>query len=130
MLGQRLTELRGTKTQQDIADKLGISRARYSHYENDRVQPDTELLQKMAELFNVSVDFLLGRTDQVNESSPDWASSRDKKDLKKVLGESEVMFDGVPLNEADRQRIQGFMESMFWEAKQMNKRKKKDDTEK
>jgi transcriptional regulator with XRE-family HTH domain len=61
LLGKRLKEFRGKRTQQDIADKLGISRARYSHYENDHVQPDNDLLQKMADLHNTTVDFLLGR---------------------------------------------------------------------
>lgn len=61
MLGQRLKQLRGKRTQADIAKKLGISRARYSHYENEFVQPDNELLQRMADLYEVTVDNLLGR---------------------------------------------------------------------
>lgn len=63
MLGKRLKALRGTRTQQEIADKLDISRARYSHYENEHVQPDNELLQKMALVYQVTVDYLLGRTN-------------------------------------------------------------------
>jgi transcriptional regulator with XRE-family HTH domain len=61
--GKRLANLRGKKTQQEIADKLGISRARYSHYENEHVEPDNELLSNIAELFNVSADYLLGISD-------------------------------------------------------------------
>lgn len=60
-LGKRLRRLRGKRTQQDIGDKLGISRARYSHYETDHVQPDHELLYKMANIYDVSIDYLLGR---------------------------------------------------------------------
>lgn len=60
-LGQRLKHLRGTRTQQEIADKLDISRSRYSHYENNYVEIDHSLLQKIADLHNVSVDYLLGR---------------------------------------------------------------------
>lgn len=66
MLGERLTLLRGRRTQQEIADKLNISRSRYSHYENEHVQPDNDLLQKMADLFACSVDYLLGRTNKRN----------------------------------------------------------------
>lgn len=66
MLGKRLKELRGKRTQEEIANKLGLSRARYSHYENGRSEPDTEMLQKMADFFGVSVDYLLGRTDNPN----------------------------------------------------------------
>lgn len=60
-LGERLRALRGERTQKEIADKLGISRARYSHYETDHVQPDHELLYRMSEVYEVSIDYLLGR---------------------------------------------------------------------
>lgn len=68
MLGERLKTLRGKRTQEDIAKYLGISRARYSHYENERSEPDIENLQKLAELYNTTTDYLLGRT---NNPSPD-----------------------------------------------------------
>lgn len=58
-LGDRLRRLRGKRTQQDIADILGISRARYSHYENNHVEPDHELLKKMSSLYQVTTDYLL-----------------------------------------------------------------------
>lgn len=63
ILGERLKKLRGKRTQEDISSSLGLSRARYSHYENDRVEPDTETLNKMADFYNVTIDYLLGRTD-------------------------------------------------------------------
>ena len=66
MLGKRLKELRGKRTQEEVSKKLGISRARYSHYENEFVQPDNDLLQKIADLHNVTVDYLLGRDDYVD----------------------------------------------------------------
>lgn len=62
MLGKRLVELRGNRTQKQVAEELGISRARYSHYENSHVQPDNELLQRMSDLYGVTVDYLLGRS--------------------------------------------------------------------
>jgi transcriptional regulator with XRE-family HTH domain len=63
LLGKRLVELRGSRTQQYIANQLGISRARYSHYENNYVQPDHALLKKMAAFYHVSIDYLLNRSD-------------------------------------------------------------------
>lgn len=62
-LGKRLKLLRGSRTQEEISQRLGLSRASYSHYENDRVEPDTEILSKMADIYNVTIDYLLGRTD-------------------------------------------------------------------
>lgn len=82
MLGKRLVTLRGSRTQQEIADKLGISRARYSHYENNHVEPDNELLQKMADYFDVTTDYLLGRTNIPNNSlTPEQMGFIEKLDL-------------------------------------------------
>lgn len=60
MLGKKLKQLRGDRRQQDIADALGISRARYSHYENEIREPDHETLIALAALHNVSIDYLIG----------------------------------------------------------------------
>ncbi|MDQ0344267.1 transcriptional regulator with XRE-family HTH domain [Lederbergia wuyishanensis] len=62
ILGERLKSLRGKRTQEEVANLLGLSRARYSHYENNRVEPDTEILNKLADFYNVTTDYLLGRT--------------------------------------------------------------------
>jgi transcriptional regulator with XRE-family HTH domain len=67
MFGKRLKELRGQRTQEDIAKHLGVSRARYAHYENGRSEPDYETLEKIASFFDVSIDYLLGRTDEPKE---------------------------------------------------------------
>jgi transcriptional regulator with XRE-family HTH domain len=68
MLGNRLRQLRGKRTQSEVAKILGITRARYSHYENGRNEPDTEMLQKIADYYKVSVDYLLGNEEnQTNE---------------------------------------------------------------
>jgi repressor LexA len=63
LLGKRLIYLRGNLTQDRVANALGISRARYSHYETGRSEPDTDTLKKMADFFNASTDYLLGISD-------------------------------------------------------------------
>jgi transcriptional regulator with XRE-family HTH domain len=60
LLNKRLINLRGKRTQQEIADKLGISRARYSHYETGRSEPDNDMVPKLAAIFGVTTDYLLG----------------------------------------------------------------------
>ncbi len=49
--------------QQDLADMLGISRSTISMWETGRSRPDGETLQNLSEIFEVSVDYLLGLTD-------------------------------------------------------------------
>lgn len=63
MIGGRLKSLRGKKTQEEVANHIGVSRARYSHYENGRSEPDYDTLQKLADYFKVSTDYLLTGKD-------------------------------------------------------------------
>jgi transcriptional regulator with XRE-family HTH domain len=65
LLSDRLTSLRKEKkkTQQDMADYLGITRPAFTAYELGNRQPDYEILQKLADYFEVSIDFILGRTN-------------------------------------------------------------------
>ena len=48
-------------TQKDIADRLGTSKAAISMYETGRREPTFEILEKLADIFNVDTDFLIGR---------------------------------------------------------------------
>lgn len=50
-------------TQQDLAKKLKISRAALSHYENNRRHPSSSVLLHLAELFDVSIRYLLEDED-------------------------------------------------------------------
>jgi transcriptional regulator with XRE-family HTH domain len=63
LLGDILSELRKDKSlkQKDLADMLNVSINTISDYENNRYSPDYENLAKIADIFNVSIDFLLGR---------------------------------------------------------------------
>ncbi len=49
--------------QKDIAQKLNITTSAYGFYEQGKRIPDSNVLEKLAEIFNVSTDYLLGRTD-------------------------------------------------------------------
>lgn len=62
MLGNKIRELRkkANLTQKQLADKLGISEQSVAHYESNRRSPDPYMLQKIASLFDTSIDFLLG----------------------------------------------------------------------
>jgi transcriptional regulator with XRE-family HTH domain len=59
----RITETRSHyhMTQQQISDKLGISQTTYAGYETGRHQPDIETMIKLADLYNVDLNYLMGR---------------------------------------------------------------------
>ena len=71
--GERLKYLREKKglTQKDVAIKLGLEPAAISKYELDMREPNIEALKKLATIFNVSIDYLLGRTSDVFTSEAD-----------------------------------------------------------
>lgn len=50
-------------TMKHLGEILGVSESAVSQYENGKRQPDQEMLAKIADYFDVSVDYLLGRTD-------------------------------------------------------------------
>lgn len=64
VLSKKLRMLRGNRRQEDVAKEIGVSRATYGHYEIGRTEPDNETLKKLADYYNVSTDYLLGRTDE------------------------------------------------------------------
>jgi len=67
-LGQRLKTLRASLglTQEDVSKHLNIARATLANWEIGRTQPDPQSLQQLADFFSVSVDYLLGRTNEPN----------------------------------------------------------------
>ena len=57
---ERLKTLRGNRTQQELANEIGISRNTLVRYESGISKPDSEMLFRIAEYFQVSLDYLLG----------------------------------------------------------------------
>lgn len=140
LMGRRIKEMRTKRgyTQDTLADELGMNRANISNYERGQITNiPSDKLDLMANLFGVTVDYLMGRTDDPQESKssseiPSWATTKDIRDFKELLEDEEpIMFDGVPISSEDKEKIKRVMEAMFWDAKAKNKdtygRKKKDD---
>ena len=67
----RIKEIREDKgyTQTEIAKKLGITQRNYSYFETGQTALTEEILNKIANLYNTSIDYLLYRTD-VREPYP------------------------------------------------------------
>lgn len=69
MLGERLRAARERKglKQNRVALSLGIHNSTLAKYESGEREPDNDTLQKLADFFDVTVDYLLGRDKQVEE---------------------------------------------------------------
>lgn len=86
ILGTRLKELRlkNDKLQKDVANYLNISDVAYGYYEKGERQPNPDMLLKLAKYFNVTTDYLLGKTDIPNELHMAASSDIDLAKLAKL----------------------------------------------
>lgn len=68
--GSKLADLRERLdlTQEEVANRLKLSRAALSHYETHRREPDYDTLRKFADFYDVSIDYILGRTQNPKQT--------------------------------------------------------------
>lgn len=80
--GIRLRDLRTKRklSQSDVASRLDVTKSTISAYENNIAIPPSDVLKKLALMFNVSSDFLLGLDNRESLLLPHNLESR-KKDL-------------------------------------------------
>ncbi|WP_377277363.1 helix-turn-helix domain-containing protein [Planococcus dechangensis] len=73
MFHKNLKRLRTNKklSQEEMATYLGITRQGYSKYENDKSEPSFEMLMKIANFFNVTIDQLIGYESTINTEPKD-----------------------------------------------------------
>ena len=102
----------------ELADKQGISlntleeRLGYSTnylYSLKKGNQKSDRLQEIADYFNVSTDYLLGRTDNPRIASNDTASEYTTEDLRKMARNAKT-FDGKPLTDEDVEAITNIIE--------------------
>lgn len=110
MLGERIRSLRKEKkmTQQDLADHLKLAKSTISQYENNINEPDNDTTNRIADFFNVTVDYLLGRTNNperaLSEETRDFVDSLELSDAE-ILTKFKFMVDGKPLTEEQAKRF-------------------------
>ncbi len=65
LFGERLTQIRKKKklSQAEVGKLLEIDGDAYGRYERNEVKPSIEMAAKIADVFKVSLDFLIGKTD-------------------------------------------------------------------
>nr|WP_300128056.1 helix-turn-helix transcriptional regulator [uncultured Butyricicoccus sp.] len=73
MLGEKLRELRkqNSVTQAKLANYLNLDASSVAKYESGKVTPSPDILLKIAQYFNVSVDYLLGKEPDSNPPNDD-----------------------------------------------------------
>lgn len=129
---KQLREQQGFSINQ-LAEAAGISNSQISRIENGvRGVPKPATIRKIADALAVPYTDMMKQagyietgSEEADQDVPEWATYKDRRDFKKMLeDEDDLMFDGIPLDEEDKKRIKDVLTGLFWEAKQMNKRKK------
>lgn len=87
-----------------LEEELGYS-ANY-FYTLKKKAPNSERLQQIADYFNVSTDYLLGRTDNPAIAGDSHVNEPD--DIDKIIDRA-MFFDGMPLTDDDRRALRGII---------------------
>ncbi|MBP1993987.1 helix-turn-helix domain-containing protein [Paenibacillus eucommiae] len=112
--GDRIALLREKHalTQEELANKLGISRAALSHYETSRREPDYETMNKIASFFKVSTDYLLNRSNNpeavLDEDVRDFVDSLELSD-ENIMEKFALTVDGRKLSAEEAKRFIAFV---------------------
>lgn len=82
----RIRELRKAKkvTMKELGNMIGVAESTMSLYETGKRKPDPETLSRLADYFNVSVDYLLGRDEGQSQTAPSPAD-RQRRDVEAML---------------------------------------------
>lgn len=107
---ERLKELRAEKgiRSEDAAEVFGVSRATLSAYEMGKSVPDLNVLNKMADFYKVSTDYICGRTDVKKTLQADTSSvklSQNDVNIISELSESETVGLSLLINSAQFKKM-------------------------
>lgn len=83
-------------TQQEMADKLKISRSSIGMYENGEREPSFELLEIIADYFNVDMNYLLGKKELAEHIPQGYYLNEDARDMAQFVfqnPEYKILFD-------------------------------------
>ena len=106
-LGERLKKLRENMDleQKDVANMIGVKNNTLSQYESDNRKPDYDTLQRLAKLYNVTIDYLVTGKESIKENK----------------NSNLFFFDKDDLTEQDIEDIKKHIEFVKWQAKQRKK---------
>lgn len=107
---ERLKELRAEKgiRSEDAAEVFGVSRATLSAYEMGKSVPDLNVLNKMADFYGVSTDYICGRTNVKKSLQADTSSVKlSQSDVNKIseLSDSETVGLSLLINSAQFKKM-------------------------
>lgn len=134
-IGKHIADLRKKHnlTQEELAKRVGISRAALSHYEKDRREPDSETIKMFASFFDVTIDSLyglpstemkqtIGRVSKLTEKDEKDIAKRMEQIREDLTSEDGLLFSGEPMSD---EAIESLMEAMEYAVRQTQRINKK-----
>lgn len=106
MLGNNIKELRKSKrmTQKDLAEVMNVSQQTIGAWETERAVPGADTLNELADYFNVTTDYLLGRPEEKKEKD---SNSVDLADMDALL-----TYQGKQIPDQDRELINDLLKRL------------------
>ena len=107
-----------------VAKETGITKSTFSEWKSGKYTPKQEKLQKIADYFGVTINYLMTGTDD-NEEQPQLIA-RDERDISRRLEQTlldlenqqdALMFDGAPLDEETKELLKASLEHSIRVAK-------------
>lgn len=111
----------------DVVKETGITKSTFSDWKNGRSKPKQEKLQKIADYFGVTVDYLMTGKETTENNAP--LTRKDEREIEKILEQTKVqllsqeglMFDGEPASPEAIESILSAMQIGMEMAKKKNK---------
>lgn len=107
-LGNRIRQLRENLketdkkwTQSYVADKIGIARVTYTAYENGTKTPPPDMVKKLANLYGVTTDYLLGNEDEIDTMTDEEID----EEIKEITKELNVWYKEEPEDKKEKLKM-------------------------
>lgn len=116
MIGKRLKKLRKEKkiSQEGLASILQLSRATYAQYEIDRRIPEYGTLEKLADYYDVSLDYLVGRSDYRNIMKDNqWLFSQLDLSDEEIIQKIPMVYEGMELTIEEKREFLAIVRGIF-----------------
>ena len=109
----------------DVVKATGITKSTFSDWTSGRSKPKNDKLQKIADFFGVTIDYLMTGTEDTTKEYPQL-NARDERDISRRLEQTlsdlegqqgALMFDGAPLDDETKELLKASLEHSIRVAK-------------
>lgn len=110
-------------TQQELADKIGVSLRTITNYETGKMYPKKrELYTVLADVLKLDVNYLLTEDEDFTLQAHEQYGYRGAKQAEELINQMGALFAGGELNNNDKDAVMKAMQDIYWDAKEENKK--------